>query len=207
MRNLFIREFINIRKERGLTTGQAAEMLGISESELIRYESNKSPLSFDFIIKATSFVGKEEFSGLANVFVQGNFGSKIPLVSEGDLINDEDTSVRFYYEVPDVEHYVKDGMFALRYTGADVPELGVLSGCTMIFVNCTSVDRDGVYAVISRDKLRYKKAELIPETNEIRLTPLDGTRRIPKRFKKVSARGRMVCAINTFACENEECAI
>lgn len=198
MNNLFMREFINVRKERGLTIGQAAEMLGIPESELVRYELNKSPLSVDFILKAISFVDKEEFSGLANVLVQGNFGSKIPLVSEYDLINDRDTSLHIYYEIPDIEHYVQDGMFALRYDGANIPELGVVNGCAMIFVNCTSVDRDGVYAIISRDKLRYKMAELIPETDEIRLTPLDGTRRIPKRFKKVSARGRMVCAINTY---------
>lgn len=198
MDNLLIREFARLRSERGLSVGQAAKLLGITEEELIRYELKRSPLSYDFVMKAAALFGNDKFSGLANVFTQGSFGSKIPLVSEFDLINDCDSNLRLYYEIPEVEDYVGEGMFALRYNGIDVPELGILNGCTMIFANCKSVDRDGVYVVISRDKLRYKKADFIPDTGEIRLTPLDGLRRIPQIFKKVSARGRMVCAINVY---------
>lgn len=198
MNNLLIQEFIRIRKERGLSLHQVSQIIGVSEKQLIMYENNELPMSFEFMMKVLQFAGGDILSSLANVFTQGNFGCKIPLVSEEDVINDEDKSVEFYYELPDIEDYAKDGMFAIEYDGDDIPEYGILSGCKMIFVNCKSVDRDGVYAIISRDKLRYKKAEIISDTGEIRLTPLDGARRLPKRFKKVSARGRMICAVNTY---------
>ena len=88
-------------------------------------------------------------------------------------------------------------MFALAYTGDDIPEKGILNGAVLVFVQCDKITRDGVYAVASRGALKFKNAEIVDD-NIIKLTPMDGKRRIPTRVKSASARGRLVCCINTY---------
>lgn len=143
-----------------------------------------------------SKIRSAQISNLENVFVQGLVGSKIPLFTEYDFINHFDHRVVYYFELPHLEKYGAENLFALRYTGDDVLQKGIMHDSILIFKKCTRITKDGVYAVVSRNSLKFKRAELLDD--KIHITPLDGKRRIPKLCKSASAVGRLVCCINNY---------
>lgn len=196
-RDAFIDKFICARKKRNLTLEETADILGISAFALEKYESGVAAPSISFVSKAEKFLNINiKGDNLENIFTQGYFGSRIPLLTEYDLINDCDYHVIYYFELPHLEKYGENNLFALRYMGEDIPEKGILHDSILVFVRCNKVTCDGIYAIVSRDALRFKQAEL--SEGEIKMTPLDSKRRIPKNFKTVSAKGRLVSCINTY---------
>ena len=56
--------------------------------------------------KAEKFIGSfVEVTSFQNIFVQSDFGNKIPLLTEYDFINDCDYHVIHYYELPQLKKY------------------------------------------------------------------------------------------------------
>lgn len=197
-RDAFVDRFISVRKERNLTVEEAAAILDVSAKTLSMYESGVAVPTLGFAEKAEKFIGSfVEVTSFQNIFVQSDFGNKIPLLTEYDFINDCDYHVIHYYELPQLKKYEDKNLFALKYSGTDIPEKGILNDSILVFVQCDRIRCDGVYAVASRGALKFKQAEVL-DTKEIRITPLDGKRRIPSRCKSASARGRLVCCINTY---------
>ncbi len=196
-RDPFIDKCIRARKKRGLTVEEAAKAMNMSASALRRYEEGRAAPSQAFIDKATKFLctpASEDH--LESLFAQGQFGNKIPLVTEADLMSDCENHIVSYYELPDLAEYGQNNLFALRYTGESVPEKGISENSILVFTRCKRVDRDGVYAVASRNTLKLKQAQL--SEGRIKLTPLDNKKRLPQYFTTVSAKGRLVCCINTY---------
>lgn len=197
MMDPFIDEFIRIRKQRNMSLEDVSQIMGISADAIRSYESGFSIPSLDFISKAKEIMGiSTSADTLENTFVQGSFGRKIPLLTEYELINDCSERVMYYFELPHLEKYGESNMFALRYTGDDVPDKGILNNAILVFTRCEKVDRDGVYAIVKRDKLSIKTATF--SDGKIRLELLDGKKRTPNFYKTVNARGRMVSCINTY---------
>lgn len=197
IKDAFLSEFIRVRKERNLTVEDVAKILEINADALKKYESGTVAPSVSFILKAEKFMQLFAMNNnFENIFTQGYFGSKIPLLTEYDLINDCSDRVIYYFELPHLEKYGENNLFALRYTGGDVPEKGILHDSILVFVQCTKVDRDGIYAIVKRDTLSIKSASL--ENGEIRLEPLDGKKRTPNFYKTSKARGRLVSCINNY---------
>lgn len=197
-RDAFMDKFIDFRKEHNLSIEEAAAITGVSTTSLSMYESGMMAPSIGFIEKAEKIIGfSTGDTNFQNIFTQGYFGSKIPLLTEYDLVNDCDYHVIYYYELPQLEKYGENNLFALMYVGDDIPEKGILNGAVLVFVKCSKITSDGVYAVVSRGALKFKNAEIV-DSNVIKLTPLDGKRRIPTRVKSSSANGRLVCCINTY---------
>ncbi|MBQ6998767.1 MAG: helix-turn-helix transcriptional regulator [Clostridia bacterium] len=193
----FLSKFIRMRKERNMSVEDVAQVIGISADAIRKYESGFSVPSVEFVLGAEEFMQTSALSNnLENTFTQGHFGSKIPLLTEYDLINDCSDRVIYYLEIPHLEKYGKNNLFALRYTGADVPDKGILHNSTLIFVRCEKVDRDGIYAIVKRETLSIKSATL--KNGEIRLEVLDGKRRAPNFYKTSKASGRLVCCINDY---------
>ena len=195
--DIFLSKFIRMRKERNLSEEDVAKIIDINADAIRKYESGICAPSVDFVIKAEEFMRiSAHGNNFENIFTQGYFGSKIPLLTEYDLINDCDDRVIYYFELPHLEKYGENNLFALRYTGDDIPENGILTNSVLVFVNCEKVDRDGIYAIIKRDVLSIKSATI--ENGVIRLETVDGKKRAPNFYKSVTARGRLVCCINNY---------
>lgn len=156
--------------------------LGYSEDEILKYASVLKE-----IIKG---------SNLENVFVQGGIECKIPLLTEYDLINDIDHRALYYFELPHLEHYGAENLFSMVYTGESIPEYCIHKNSILIFKRCEKVTEDGVYAILSRDTVKFSKAEISGDS--IRITPLDNKRHLPKIRKTVSALGKMISSINNY---------
>lgn len=153
--------------------------------------------SSDEILKYSSIFKKViKSSNLENVFVQGGIECKIPLFTEYDLINDIDHRVIYYFELPHLESHGAENLFALEYKGESIPEHCIHKNSVLIFKRCEKVTSDGVYAVASRDSLKYKKAEITKDG--IRITPLDNKKHLPQIRKTVSALGKMIASINNY---------
>ncbi len=193
----FISEFIRARRERGITAEQAAEIMGIDTDALRKYESGAVSASVSFMERAEKFMGgfKAE-SNLENIFTQGYFGSKIPLLTEHDFINDCENHVIYYMELPQLEHYGNDNLFALRYTGDNVPDMGILKNSVLVFVLCDKMKDEGVYAVVKRDKLKLEEMRYVD--GQMRISELNGKKNRPRFAKSATARGKLVCCVNTY---------
>lgn len=151
-----------------------------------KYVTKKAPKASEIAVN----------DSLESLFIQGQFGDKIPLVTESDITSGYDGNIEGFYELPDLKKYGNDRLFALRYRGEEIPEMGVRSNSVLVFTLCRHVDRDGVYAVSARNSLSLRRAMITDDG--IRMVPLDGRRRMPQYFSRVSAIGRMVCCINTY---------
>ena len=197
MVEMFAHEIKRIRLNRGLSVKEMSDVLGVSEKERSCYESGEDIPTIEFVAEFMRHFNNNKVSGLTNEFVQPKFSTKIPFVSEKHVDGVVD-KMDLFYEIPDTDYCAGEGLFAMRYCGDDIPEWGVLSGSTIIFVNCHHIGQDGVYAVMSRGCIKIKKAEVINSNGEVRVTPLDGANRIPKTFKNLAVKGRMVCCINNY---------
>lgn len=196
MKDPIIEEYIRIKNQRGLSTQGMADILGINADALEKYESGMVLPSYNFVKKVREHLKIHAAdSGFENIVTQGCFGNIIPLITEYDLITNCDNHVVFYMELPQLNEY-KDKLFAMCYKGESVPEYGILPESVLVFTWCDNIDRDGVYAVVSRGALKFKKARL--SDGMINVTPLDGKRHLPNRFKSASAKGRLVCCVNTY---------
>ena len=141
-----------------------------------------------------AFLQNISIDSFENTFTQGLVGNKIPLYSEYDFVNEDFDKVLSYMELPHLEHYGAKNLFALRYMGEDVLEEGIKHDSILIFTECEKIDRDGIYAVVSRFSMQFKKA--LFKNKEIYITPLDNKKRFPKISKTAKANGRLVCVIN-----------
>ncbi len=195
--DIFLNKFIRMREKRNMSVEDVSQIIGISADAIRKYESGLSAPSVEFVLKVEEFMQTSALSNnLENIFTQGYFGSKIPLLTEYDLINDCSDRVIYYFELPHLEKYGANNLFALRYTGVDVPDKGILHNSILVFVRCEKVDRDGIYAIVKREALSIKSATL--KNGEIRLEVLDGKKRAPNFYKTSKASGRLVCCINNY---------
>lgn len=195
--DIFLNKFTRMREKRNMSVEDVSQIIGISADAIRKYESGLSAPSVEFVLKVEEFMQTSALSNnLENIFTQGYFGSKIPLLTEYDLINDCSDRVIYYFELPHLEKYGANNLFALRYTGVDVPDKGILHNSILVFVRCEKVDRDGIYAIVKREALSIKSATL--KNGEIRLEVLDGKKRAPNFYKTSKASGRLVCCINNY---------
>jgi len=197
MNDIFVKKFRASRIALGKTIEEMAQCLGVDSETILKYEEGVIAPSLKFIEKAEEFFNiSANEEGFQNIFTQGYFGTKVPLLSDEDLINDCANHVIYYFELPHLSKYGENNLFALRYKGNDILDKGILHDSILVFYRCDKIDRDGIYAVIKRKSLSIKEATLTDDY--IRIVPLDSKRRFPSKQKSSVASGRLVCCINNF---------
>lgn len=198
MSDKFIENLAKYIYDNNLTTKDIADILGFDEREVELYLKQEVVPSFKFIneVQLKFNIDAEEKNSFENIFVQGYFGYKTPLLNDEDFIKDNVNRVIAYYEIPHLNKFGDNNLFALRYTGNNIVDKGIFHDSILIFHHCTQIDRDGIYVVVKRGRLGIKEA--VFTEHGIRMTPLDSVKRIPVMQKTSVASGRLVCCINNF---------
>ncbi len=198
MRDKFIENLSKYISDNNLDLKDVADALNIDEIELRLYLNEDVVPSFKFISEAQRKfeIDIQDINNFENIFVQGYFGTKIPLLINEDFEKDNLNKVVAYYEIPHLNKLGENTLFALRYTGNNIIDKGIFHDSILIFQHCTEIDRNGIYAVVKRGRLCIKEAELTE--HGIRITPLDSVKRISVTQKTSVASGRLVSCINNF---------
>ena len=196
--NLFPEKFRRLRIEKNLTEEELAEKLGVDVVSIKEFENGTFVPSLNFFEKAEAFFGfsDDDFVSFNNIFTQGYFGTKVPLLREEDLISDNSNRIIYYFELPHLSKYGEDNLFALRYLGKNQPKIGIMHDSILVFVRCDKIDRDGIYAVIKRKALSIRSATIT--NGKIRMVYLSTPKELSTTAKSSIAAGRLVCCINNF---------
>lgn len=196
--NLLAEKFRSLRIGKNLTEEELAEKLGVDVVTITEFENGTLVPSLNFFEKAEAFFDFKDdgFVSFNNIFTQGYFGTKVPLLRDEDLVADNSNRVIYYFELPHLSKYGEDNLFALRYLGKNQPKIGIMHDSILVFVRCSKIDRDGIYAVIKRKSLSIRSATIT--NGKIRMVNLSTPKELSTMAKSSVAAGRLVCCINNF---------
>lgn len=197
MKDLFIKKLNEKIINEKLNMADVAAKLNVDVKTLESYLNGMCVPGFEFILKARRIYDiNDENDFLSNIFTQGYFGTKIPLLTKEDFANDCTNRVIAYYEIPHLNKYGENNLFALKYTGNNIEDKGIMHDSILIFHQCTSIEQSGIYAVVKRGALSIKEATVTDRG--LRIVNLEARKRLPVTQKTSVASGRLVCCINNY---------